>query len=241
MTGDAVKAIKDLAEENYIVVEDNTGVKFCRDKLRPVVYQPEVQALSIHSLDGIIDYLNIHNVGPYIIHIVDHNLVRILGPIEKPLLKRNCYLLSTLRNYEGFPYERYIPHEEFIIKLRTKFEETEDLLKLIEYTSKLTIDNHIEATDDGCSQTAMVKKGISGSLGERKEAPSMLVLQPFRTFREIEQPESLFLFRVKASGAPTCALFEADGQCWKDEAVESIANYLQDGMKNLDIDVPIIK
>ena len=46
-------------------------------------------------------------------------------------------------------------------------------------------------------------------------------LRPYRTFKEIDQPESQFLLRLNENG--NIGLFEADGGMWKLEAKKSIA------------------
>ena len=55
--------------------------------------------------------------------------------------------------------------------------------------------------------------------------PNPVTLRPYRTFNEVEQPASQFVFRINKLA--NLALFEADGGKWKLEAVESIANYLK--------------
>lgn len=61
----------------------------------------------------------------------------------------------------------------------------------------------------------------------QKKVEPKVKLKPYRTFREIEQPASVFLFRLKnRDGAPPeCALFEADGGAWKLEATDKIGKY----------------
>lgn len=63
------------------------------------------------------------------------------------------------------------------------------------------------------------------------EVPSPAVLRPFRTFLEVEQPESQCVFRINERGS--CALFEADGGLWKYHAKESIHEYLKTELKEL--------
>ena len=41
------------------------------------------------------------------------------------------------------------------------------------------------------------------------KVPNPVTLRPFRTFIEVEQPESKFIFRMREGGR--CAIFEADG------------------------------
>jgi hypothetical protein len=52
-----------------------------------------------------------------------------------------------------------------------------------------------------------------------------VVLAPYRTFVEVTQPESDFVFRMQ--NGPRCALFEADGGAWKLTAMRHIKEYLQ--------------
>jgi hypothetical protein len=80
-----------------------------------------------------------------------------------------------------------------------------------------------EVRDNGISQTVVVQQGIS-LVGEENIKPRVK-LCPFRTFREVEQPESEFIFRVNDDGK--VGFFEADGGVWKMEAKDSIALYLK--------------
>lgn len=52
---------------------------------------------------------------------------------------------------------------------------------------------------------------------------------PYRTFTEVAQPMSNFIFRVKDNDryGVTCALFEADGGAWKNEAKANIKAHLE--------------
>jgi len=63
-----------------------------------------------------------------------------------------------------------------------------------------------------------------------------VVLRPYRTFLEIEQPASAFVFRLRRGREgelPTCALFEADGGRWKLEAIERIRDYLKEQLSEI--------
>ena len=42
----------------------------------------------------------------------------------------------------------------------------------------------------------------------------------------MDQPTSAFVFRIDKAGR--CALFEADGGIWKNEAMENIKDYLEE-------------
>lgn len=59
--------------------------------------------------------------------------------------------------------------------------------------------------------------------------PNPVTLAPYRTFVEVKQPESKFVFRMrKSEEGPQAALFEADGGAWKIEAMQRVKEFLED-------------
>ena len=81
------------------------------------------------------------------------------------------------------------------------------------------------------TQKATIKTGIS-TVGDAI-VPNPVTLRPFRTFVEVEQPESSFVFRMRQGDGRgvECAVYEADGGAWKNEAMESVKEYLKEGLK----------
>ena len=77
--------------------------------------------------------------------------------------------------------------------------------------------------DDGISQTVNVRQGVGLKKTERLK--SRISLTPYRTFTEIEQPESEFILRLDNDGK--VGLFEADGGRWKLDAKEQIKAYFE--------------
>lgn len=91
-----------------------------------------------------------------------------------------------------------------------------------------------EYGDDGISQKATVKTGIASK--ENVIVPSPVLLVPYRTFVEVEQPGSEFIFRVKDDkyDGVQCALFEADGGAWEIAAMDGIKTYLEEQLQGLE-------
>ncbi|MGC4441273.1 hypothetical protein ABXW85_20645, partial [Streptococcus suis] len=79
--------------------------------------------------------------------------------------------------------------------------------------SALKIESGSEIEDNGVSQVATVTSGVA-SLAKGK-APNPVLLRPYRTFAEVEQPASQFVFRIDKQAR--MALFEADGKRWVQE------------------------
>ena len=53
-----------------------------------------------------------------------------------------------------------------------------------------------------------------------------VALRPYRTFLEVDQPESEFLLRLDDNG--NVGLFEADGGMWEQTAKASILSYFEE-------------
>ena len=57
------------------------------------------------------------------------------------------------------------------------------------------------------------------------KGPNRIRLIPFRTFQEVDQPASKFIFRMREGMAS--ALFMADNNQWQVEAKNNIKRYIQ--------------
>jgi len=126
--------------------------------------------------------------------------------------------------------------EKFIISLQSMFVQTDASAEILRIIGNLKDGTVKSLADDGVSQSVTTKTGVA-TVGE-VVVPNPVALQPFRTFPEIEQPESLFVFRLMSGGEnakPSAALFEADGGGWKNEAIQKIKTWLSDEVSGIPI------
>ena len=75
--------------------------------------------------------------------------------------------------------------------------------------------------DNGIATTVTTQKGVA--LQSNEQIRPIITLKPYRTFQEVEQPESIFLIRINERGI---SFIEADGGMWKLRARETIKSYL---------------
>ena len=81
-------------------------------------------------------------------------------------------------------------------------------------------------SDDGTSQKTTIKSGIANNTDVI--VPNPVILRPYRTFNEVEQPESAYVFRIKDSErGPMFKLVEADGGIWKAAAMKKIKEFFE--------------
>jgi len=135
------------------------------------------------------------------------------------------------KGLDVFPFCTFMSQEEFAIRFRSLFvaKKGDDFDYVAQYASKLVGGMNVEGADDGVTQRVAVRRGICESRTDKMELKAIVKLSPYRTFRDVEQPESEFLLRVRmdSNGMPTVALFEADGGAWRDKAMANIVEYIE--------------
>ena len=99
---------------------------------------------------------------------------------------------------------------------------------LLDLLSRMTNENSVSTNDNGVTQTVEARQASPHAVVEIKPR---VMLRPFRTFLEVEQPESEFLLRVDPDEG--IGFFEADGGIWKLEAKKNIADYFLKNMGDL--------
>ena len=123
---------------------------------------------------------------------------------------------------EPLRYGHFYDTESFNILLQSRFEDNADKQLLLQLTGNIKDEAVKQVGDNGITQSVTVKTGVTNV--DNVIVPNPVTLVPRRTFFEIEQPASPFVYRMQSG--PECALFEADGGAWKQEAIKRIADYL---------------
>jgi hypothetical protein len=235
---DRIVALRDDA-----TVKEVGGVNYSVRDLKPVYFEPRPDAVEVLTLTGLADYIekNVDELkrSELMLHVVDPKTVKLVSKICGVNRKRDDFAEAKVdEELEEYPFGKFMPTEEFVIRLRSMFSPTTDLERVIAFTSRLVTGATLPNEDDGITQTATVKVGVTGALKTSEAAPIIINLKPFRTFRELDQVESEFLFRVRVDGEgkpPVCALFEADGGRWRNFAVLAIRDWLAEKIQDIAI------
>lgn len=119
--------------------------------------------------------------------------------------------------------------ETALIELRSLFIPNEGTAYLLDLLSRMTDENSVSTKDNGVTQTVEARQGVA--LNAVVDVKPRIQLQPFRTFLEVEQPESEFLLRVDSDKG--IGFFEADGGVWKLEAKRNISGYFNSNLCDL--------
>lgn len=240
---DAVKAIQESVNTFALPVDEG---EFTNRQvfLPPKEYLPA--ALAINTLSGVVEYVkngvdrtNEAIVDGWMIHVVDPETVTVISGLFGRAEQRREYLSATAQavlSGADFDYGTFYNCEDFNIKLQSVFVENDDRERVLRLVGNIKEENVRTTGDDGVTQSVTAKSGIARV--EEVPVPNPVTLIPYRTFREVTQPSSEFILRMRQGHAgqmPTCALFEADGGAWKLKAIQSIKAYLQENTEGITI------
>jgi hypothetical protein len=196
------------------------------------IWNPLLEAvqepLQTHSLQGIVDYLA-HNpdaldMEKILVHVATPTDVFVRSTLFGAHRQRgeHVHAQATLPKHR---FDVWATPDIFVSYLQSCFCDGGNLLDLIKIASHITGSTEVNLKDDGVSQQATLLTGIVRK-GE-VDVPNPVVLFPFSTFAEVEQPARKFVFRLKSEPI-NCILMEADGGAWKLTALERIAAWLRE-------------
>lgn len=231
MLKSAIEKIQDITKPDLHEVEGRTfaiGADGISVELRPSLDITE--RLSLTSLDAIVKMIQSEALkkyqSPFYIMIPDHLTVDcFLQPDSELRNIRQKLYRAKATDVPGWEPNMTLPFEEAMIALRTRFQATNDTTYALKLLSDISTGAKITFNDNGIATTVVTKKGID--LQTNEAIRPIISLKPYRTFQEIEQPDSEFLIRVNDRGI---SFIEADGGMWKLKARETIKDYFENAL-----------
>ena len=239
---EALEYIVGLNVPNYTI--DCQGRTYADKQMYRVEHDAQVEAVKLSTLDSLVEYLQKEGderPERMYVHVKSPTEVLLIAPVEKLEDYRRNIFVTVQADLPAFPFGKFMDSETFIIMLKSMFMDyaTEGIPcsgkeAVLRYAGNVQHGTLQTSIDDGVSQHAEIKVGVLQT--DTEMAPSIVQLRPFRTFLEVEQPVSEFLFRIREDRGEgiSCALFEADGSMWKYTAKHSIAAYLRDKLDGMD-------
>ena len=216
------------------------GSTFTARNLGRIPVKLRAKPVEFKTLDSLIRFLaeNPDEIDyKRIVKVCSAAEVFVLSPLDGDRERES--VARAMAQVPGFSFGRWIGTEEFIIGTQSKFVPNNDLKLVQQFVGTVEDKTVQQYSDDGISQSATIKTGIAGK--EKAVVPNPVKLKPYRTFVEVDQPESDFIFRMRNAGdGVSAALFEADGGAWEIEAMKRVKEYLaaemeKAGVKNYTI------
>lgn len=156
----------------------------------------------------------------------------------KPNETRNFVATGVVAK-TSFKANRWVTQDKFILELQSMFVKTSDLEAIMKVAGNIEAKTTANYGDDGVTQKTTIQQGVASRADVIVPNPVSLI--PYRTFLEITQPESSFVFRIDGSdNMPEFTLIEADGGLWVNQAKAEIKKYLEKNLKELGTNIVIM-
>lgn len=238
---DALQYANSLKEQSMDVkVTEIAGKTYCNKELYR--YGKEELATAIHAstLSSVVDYITNKSEElreSMILHITDPRTVKLYSGLLAE--KRREYLFESEAVVNEFQFDKWYDQERFLIELQANFALNDDLQTIMKVAGNIKSGTTANYSDDGISQKTTIQAGVQRS---DVIVPNPVTLVPYRTFPEIKQPQSQYVFRIRDTGGePDFKLVEADNGLWKHEAMKEIKYYFEfelgDDLEKLNITV----
>ena len=238
---DALQYVNGLKEQSMDVkVTEIAGKTYCNKELYR--YGKEELATAIHAstLSSVVDYIKNKPEElreSMILHITDPQTVKLYSGLLAE--KRREFLFESEAVVNEFQFDKWYDQERFLIELQANFAMNDDLKIIMTVAGNIKSGTTANYSDDGISQKTTIQSGV-----ERSDVivPNPVTLIPYRTFADVKQPSSQYVFRIRDTGGePTFKLVEADNGLWKHEAMKEIKYYFEfelgDDLEKLNITV----
>lgn len=197
------------------------------DKSLHLLERPTASPFLVHTLSGLVDYLKtgLDRETDVFVHVVSPTEVCIESVLNNDA-ERDYFLKATALT-PSFEFDYFYGTEDFNIKLQSCFVKNKDRDDMLKVVGNIQEKNVNTIGDDGHSQSVVAKTSVASMANVK--VPNPVALAPYRTFVEVDQPVSEFIFRMQQG--PRCAIFEADGGKWKLEAMKNIKKYLAEELQ----------
>jgi hypothetical protein len=212
------------------------------DKSLDLICPPQVGPVECSTLQGLVDLHegeldDAKSEGDLLCHIVSPKIVELISRESDEFGRRRVWARAEYpKNCIPFQFGQWMSPEAFIIAAQAGFQRVlleeddgklaQDLDYVLKVASGISAEHVQGSEDDGLAQRVAMKAGIH--LKEETTLRPIVNLAPYRTFAEINQVLSRFVFRARI-GEETIhlALFEGDGGRWCLAATEEIAKFLK--------------
>lgn len=238
MTPETIEKIISLSRP--VTIEENHE-KFSTVKLERIQKELRANTLTVATLSSIVQYIKNFKENykpvPLLVHVTSPRTVELISALDGD--RKREVLMNAEAEIPQIPFGQYIDNEKMLITVQSMFidDPETDRAAVLKFAGTVTKGSIKEYGDDGVTQKATIQQGVAS----KAEAivPSPCVLRPFRTFPEVEQPASTFIFRMRegAHDEIQSALFEADGGAWRNEARRNIHTYLEEQLEGTGITV----
>lgn len=210
------------------------GRTYCTKSLKRYDEADKAEPIRATTLTSLVDYIKESREelrDRMIIQVVNATKVLLYSGLLPERDRETLFEVNAL--LPRFEYGREYDQESFLVSMQACFAPSEEREDVTKVASNIVSTQEATFSDDGISQQVVMKTGVTKK--ENAIIPNPVRLIPYRTFLEVEQPESEFVFRITEGrgGAPAFKLVSADGGRWEAVAVDNVKSYLVEALADI--------
>lgn len=210
------------------------GKTYCTKQLTRYDKKPKAEPITATTLTALVDYIkqNRHELrDKMIIQVISPTKVQLYSGLLDERDRELLFEVNALLPH--FEYGKEYDQEAFLVAMQSCFAPSDERAAVAFLASNIVNTQQATFSDDGVTQQAVVKTGITSK--ENALVPNPVKLTPYRTFLEVAQPASEFVYRVREGhgGAPLFKLVAADGGVWKNIAMLDVQRYLTEKLADI--------
>ena len=232
------KALEYIVGLSKAEIQEVNGSKYSDKRLTRIDEELRAEHVSLFTLNSLIDYIKSNTdtiKGKCLVHVVSPTEVELISELDKDRKRETlAYVTASIPKIN---LNSFMSQEEFIIMMQSQFSNDEtqpnDKEIVLQVAGNVIDKTVADYGDDGISQKATIRTGIATN--DDVKVPNPVILVPYRSFQEILQVPSSFVFRMRQGDrGVSCALFEADGGAWKIDSVLRVKQFLQNQLEGID-------
>ena len=228
MIKEAIEKIQEMSRSTVLTIEGHNYL-FSGDsysEVKPDIEYPDSVILT--SLDAVVQMIKTELTrdrafpAPLFVQVPTHERIEVFTePSDKLRYERVTAYVAKATDIPGWEAEKSMTFDTAMIALRTRFQHTVDVDYALALLNDLTTGSKVTYNDNGVATSVVTKTGVA--LQSNQPIRPIIKLKPYRTFQEVDQPESEFLIRINERGI---TFVEADGGMWKLAARNNIKAWL---------------
>lgn len=228
MLKEAIEKIETMAQpqivqhEDHLFVVDQDGAY-----VQIVPEQLHIVSRQLTSLDALVKMVRregLQIADPLFITIPRIDEAMCFGSPGADNRRPNLYTVRAT-DVPGWESSVQMGFEEAIIAMRTRFQPSTDSEYVLQLLNNISTGSKVTFNDNGVATTVVTSQGVS--LATSTNIRPIVNLRPYRTFQEVDQPESPFLIRVSERAI---RFIEADGGMWKLTARQTVKAFLEEAL-----------
>ncbi len=227
MIAEAFTWIENHIRPNLIIEAADDKRTFIQAGYKEVL-KHEAAALSLTGLEAFIAFArDVEEPRADLVAVVDSiTHVTLYGILDELERSRECYALAIAGIAAEYPSGKWLEQDTAVRLIQQFFRESEDRAALLGLVGNLTAGQSRTLTDDGITQQATTKRGITKVKVE--DVPNPVTLTSYETFAEVDDPERAYIVRLQQEEdqTPVISLHRIPDPVAELENMERIRRYL---------------